>query len=141
MKTVMNAINIRRCFGLILAIFLMTGCSGGPSSTTVYSYSPPTSVDGRACVDECAQSKTVCSDQCTVADPECLAREQAQAKHDFEVYAQEQQVSGQSVSQSLAAFYHPERCEHSGCGCETNYKICHQLCGTRTEIHDPVAQQ
>jgi hypothetical protein len=124
-----------RCSGLILAVFLMVGCSG-TSSTTVYSYSPPTSVDGHACVDECQQSKAVCEQSCAVPNPECIAREQAKAKQEFN----EQQTYGQPA-QPLEAFYHPERCEHLGCDCETNYKVCYQLCGTRTEIHDPVAQQ
>ena len=139
MKIVMNSINIRRCCGLILAVLLMAGCAS--QSNTVYSYSPPTSPEGLACVDECNHSKAICSDQCAVAAPQCLAREQEQARHDFNKYAEEQTVSGQPVSQPLLSFYHPENCAHTGCGCEENYKVCYQLCGTRTEIHSPVVEQ
>lgn len=140
MKAVVNSINIRRCLGLALAIFLMVGCSANPSST-VYSYSAPTSPDGQACVDECTHSKVNCNEQCTVAAPQCLAQEQEKARYDFKKYAEVQSASGQPVSQPLLSFYHPENCAHSGCGCEANYKVCYQLCGTRTEMHSPVAEQ
>lgn len=137
MKIVVNAINVRRFCGVILAILLMAGCSSNKQET-IYSYSPPTSVDGRACVDECVQSKETCNNQCMVAAPQCLAHEEQDALHHYNQYVERQKTLGQPISRNLHSFYHPERCDHSGCGCESNYEVCHQLCGTRTEIHDPM---
>lgn len=137
MKRVVNLKNVRRCFGVILTILFMVGCSSGKQET-IYMYSPPTSVDGRACVDECQQSKVICNNQCNIASPQCLAHEQQKAQEHYNAYVGRQQTLGQSPSRSLQSFYHPERCEHSGCDCDANFDVCHQLCGTRTEIHDPM---
>lgn len=137
MKIVVNSMNVRRFCGMVFAVLLMVGCSSNKHET-VYMYSPPTSVDGRACVDECRQSKATCDNQCTVASPKCLAREQQDAQHHYNAYVERQKMLGQPLSRNLHSFYHPERCDHSGCGCETNFEVCHQLCGTRTEIHDAI---
>ncbi len=126
--------------GIALIVLFMVGCSSN-KSTTVYSYSAPTSPDGQVCVDECKESKNRCDTLCTVASPQCLAKEQQQARNDFSVYEHEQQAAGQPVTQSLLSFYHPEKCDHTGCGCEENYKVCYQLCGTRTEVHDAIAEE
>lgn len=137
MKTI---IKVGRFALLVLTFCLVTGC-GSNSATTVYSYSPPTSPDGGACVDECKQSTANCKKHCTTADPQCLAHAQQKARLDYQEYINTQNATGQLPSRPLVSFYHPEQCDGSGCGCQHEYEVCYQLCGTRTETHDDMASQ
>lgn len=124
---------------MVVALFIISGCTHSP--VTTYSYSPPTSADGRACVDECDQSKATCKNMCNIADPQCVANAQQKARVNYQNYVNQQTAAGQPVSQTLVSFYNPDQCAHSGCGCESEYKVCYQLCGTRTVIHDDLATQ
>jgi hypothetical protein len=92
-------------------------------------------------VDECKQSKAICYNQCTAPSAECVARQEQRAQRHYNQYMQTQQTLGQTASRSYQSFFHPEKCEHTGCGCAQNYDICYQLCGTRSEVHTSIATQ
>lgn len=129
--------NIKRLTLLLLLLMgLISGCSTGPS--TQYTYSAPTSADGKACVDECEQSKAICTRLCKKTDPECLANAKERAQLEFQQYVDEQAKMQSPVRKAVQSFYHPELCNHTGCGCESEYKVCYQLCGTRTESHNAI---
>lgn len=121
----------------VVLVFLLNGCSTG--STTVYRYSPPTSPDGRACVDECHQTKKMCKNLCQQEDPMCVNNEQARAKQQYQDYVAEKNAQGMPASRTIDSFYNGDICAHTGCGCDHEYEVCYQLCGTRTEIHDHLA--
>lgn len=127
-------------FALFTAVLgLMSACNNAPS--TVYSYSSPTTPDGRACVDECKQSLATCKQLCTAVDPQCVAEGHEKAREAYQDYLRGQNVTQELPTQTLASFYNPEECAHTGCGCESEYKVCYQLCGTRTEVHDSMASE
>lgn len=120
----------------LIMVLLFAGCSS--TSTTVYSYSPPTSPDGRICVDECKQSQNTCTQLCSKESPQCIYEAQQKAQKEHQAYATSQQMAGKPVSLTPESFYDDTHCAHTGCGCEHQYKICYQLCGTRTVVHDPL---
>lgn len=140
MRIMRTMTTIRRYALFILTVLIITGCANN-TATTTYSYSPPTTVDGRACVDECKQSRANCKNMCTTTAPQCVAYEQQKARVHFQEYVANQRSMGQPVSRTLLSFYHPEKCAHSGCDCDNDYQVCYQLCGTRTEVHDALASQ
>lgn len=117
-------------------IGIMSGCSSAP--TTVYNYSPPTSPDGRVCVDECQQAKNTCTQLCSKESPQCIYEAQQKAQKEQQAYAISQQMAGKPVSLTPESFYDDTHCAHTGCGCENQYKVCYQLCGTRTVVRDPL---
>ena len=118
-------------------IALMTSCA--PEQKTVYQYSPPTSPQGRACVDECKQAHNVCESLCVKESPQCIYEAQQKAQTAFHEYEMNQQAMGKPVSLTPESFYNDTQCAHTGCGCAQEYSICYQLCGTRTEIRAPRA--
>lgn len=122
---------------LILMLTLcFTGCSN--TSTIAYSYSPPTSPDGRVCVDECKQAKNTCTQLCSKESPQCIYEAQQKAQKEYQAYVEGQQMAGKPVSLTPDSFYNDTHCAHTGCGCEHQYDICYQLCGTRTVVRDPL---
>jgi len=86
-------INKIACCILLTASLALTGCVG-PEQTSEH-YSPPSSVDGQLCADECTKSKAHCMALCATPDPRY----------------------------------------HGGCGCEQEYHVCYQMCGTRTTTY------
>lgn len=139
MKTVKIMNQIGRYALFILAVFFISGCEKTQVST--YRYSPPTTIDGMACVDECKQSRRTCSNLCTMPDQQCLAQAQAKANYEYQQYVNEQTVAGQPISRTPASFYDEKQCKHAGCGCESEFEVCYQLCGTRTELKGPTAKE
>lgn len=126
-------------FFALLALSLMGFLSGCSSNSTMYTYSAPTSPDGKACVDECEQSKSICKAHCHKADPGCLENAKERAQLEFQQYVEQQAKMQAPVTKTAQSFYHPELCAHTGCGCESEYQVCYQLCGTRSESHHAIA--
>ncbi len=122
--------------GLMSLMTLMSGCS---STGTKYIYSPPTSVDGRVCVDECIQSKMTCLKHCNRTDPQCIENAEDKAHADYDAYVGQQSQLNLPLTKTLQSFHHLEQCKSTGCACESDYQVCYQLCGTRTEAHNAIA--
>lgn len=105
-------------------VFVLLGCA---HYQTNYAFKSPHSEEGQLCINECRTSKTVCQQQCLSQDPNCLRQVKAEARVEYDAYVGEH--AGQPIHRDFNAFYHPEKCAHSGCSCEVDYRACFELCG------------
>lgn len=112
---------------IIVTTLIMAGC--GPLYETSYSFAPPSTSQGKMCVLQCQQSKTLCQRLCTSDNSNCKLRARSDAQFQYEQYVSAQTAARQPVTKTLNDFYNPFQCLPKSCHCAADYRSCFQLCG------------
>ncbi len=109
------------CLGLIA---LLSAC--GPIYETQYSMIPPTSAQGRLCVSQCQQERSMCRQSCTMQEQTCRAEARSRAAYDYEAYVRRQTAEKQPIKKRVSDFENSYGCGNSSCHdrCESNYRDC-----------------
>lgn len=115
------------CLGLLA---LLSAC--GPIYDTQYSLIPPASVEGRRCVGQCQQNRTICRQSCTISQQACLNDARTRALYEYQAYVSRQTAEKQPIKKSVSDFERTYGCGTNSCEdrCEANYRDCFGgLCG------------
>ncbi len=115
------------CLGLLA---LLSAC--GPIYETQYSLIPPSSVEGRRCVGQCQQNRTICRQSCTISQQACVNDARTRALYEYQAYVARQTAEKKPVKKSVSDFEHSYGCSSNSCEdrCEANYRDCFGgLCG------------
>jgi len=115
------------CLGLLA---LLSAC--GPIYDTQYSLIPPASVEGRRCVGQCQQNRTICRQSCTISQQACLNDSRTRALYEYQAYVSRQTAEKQPIKKSVSDFERSYGCSANSCEdrCEANYRDCFGgLCG------------
>jgi len=112
-------------FAMISALAL-SGC--GPLYQTKYTYTPPTTWQGRQCVNRCINHKSQCQARCRIETQQCRSNAMEAARPQYRKYVRAQKRQGKAVVMSLSDFADTNSCNDS-CGCMTDYRQCYNNCG------------
>jgi hypothetical protein len=115
------------CLGLVA---LLSAC--GPIYETQYSMVPPTTSQGRLCVSQCQQERSLCRQTCSMSEQACRADARSRAAYEYESYVRRQTAEKKPIKKSVSDFEHSYGCSSNSCQdrCEANYRDCFGgLCG------------
>jgi len=120
---------------IVATVLALCGCA------TEYTYSPPTTAEGRACVARCQDTQMRCRvtqdrrrdsafEQCKVDS----AQKQSQCEHDSQIEYDACLRYAKTDADRNAC--HRQSCDQPGCYastnydlCDTDYRACYQNCG------------
>lgn len=120
-----------RLLSLCLGLLALLGACG-PIYDTQYSLIPPTSVEGRRCVGQCQQNRTICRQSCTIGQQACLNDARSRAMYEYQAYVNRQTREKKPIKRSVGSFENSYACGTNSCEdrCEANYRDCFGgLCG------------
>jgi hypothetical protein len=112
-------------FCLLFSVALLTSC--GPVYNTEYSYTPPKSLEGRSCINQCEYSKIQCEELENLRERECESR--AELEYDRcrrDIYNSKKREPKWSECSRSSCSTDEERCERL-------YRSCYQACGGRVD--------
>ncbi|MBS0359447.1 MAG: hypothetical protein JSS53_09275 [Proteobacteria bacterium] len=113
---------------VLLSLLALTACSTTPKKS--YSFEPPKSPQGQACVMQCQETKNVCDQFCDAEQQNCQTRAKDQAKFDYEQYVAARTREGKPADRQVTDFYLPNTCAADfTCQCEDDFRACFQMCG------------
>ena len=97
---------------LLATLFMATSCFGS-SYETRYAYGPPTTPEGRMCVNQCQQMSTMGKQN----------------------YVNAQQAKGLLINKTVDNFKRP--CYNNSCEqeCDQNFRFCFMNCGGQVREH------
>jgi hypothetical protein len=109
------------CFGILV---LLSAC--GPIYETQYSLIPPSSAEGRRCVSQCQQERTICRQSCTINKQACVNEARTRALYEYRAYVAKQTAEKQPIKKSVSDFENTYSCNNNSCEdrCESNYRDC-----------------
>jgi hypothetical protein len=120
-------------------LLLLADCSF-PAATD-YSYTPPESIGGRLCTDQCGQAKGYCRRSCDLDDRQCTKDVQSQALKDYDGYTRQQFNAGAPIEFRARDFERLAPCDDKKkqCvnDCESHYASCYKNCGGSVELKNP----
>ena len=123
---------INNLLGLLAVAVLLTACTSRPVYETVYSYQPPVGEQGKRCVSQCNQSKTLCKRLCNAESSDCVAQARLKAKKAYHSYLSEREARGLLADRTQDSFINSRAClSNRQCHCENDFKACVELCGGR----------
>lgn len=114
-----------RLLTLCLAVMaLLSAC--GPVYETQYSLIPPTSAEGRLCVNQCQQNRNFCRQNCGLNQQACVNEARSRALYDYQAYVNRQQAEKKPIKKSVSDFDRSYSCGNSSCEarCEADYRDC-----------------
>ncbi|MBP2228041.1 hypothetical protein J2847_001323 [Azospirillum agricola] len=115
------------CLGLLA---LLTAC--GPIYDTQYSLIPPTSIEGRNCVSQCQQNRSICRQTCTIGQQSCLNEARSRALYEYQAYVERQTAEKKPIKRSISSFENTYACGANSCEqrCDADYRDCFgSVCG------------
>ncbi|CAO3413354.1 agenet domain-containing protein [Azospirillum doebereinerae] len=109
------------CLGVLA---LLSAC--GPIYDTQYSLVPPTSVEGRRCVGQCQQNRTICRQSCSISQQSCLNEARNHAFYKYQDYVDHQREKKKPIKKSVHDFEDTYACNANSCEsrCEADYRDC-----------------
>jgi len=115
----------RRLLSLCLGLLALLGACG-PIYDTQYSLTPPTSAEGRLCVGQCQQNRTICRQGCTISQQACLSEARDRAFYEYQAYASQQRAEKKPIKRSVSSFENTYACSTNSCEarCEADYRDC-----------------
>lgn len=114
-----------RLLTLCLAVIaLLSAC--GPVYETQYSLIPPSSAEGRLCVNQCQQNRNFCRQNCGLNQQACVNEARSRALYEYQAYVNRQQAEKKPVKKSVSDFDRSYSCGNSSCEarCEADYRDC-----------------
>ncbi len=120
--------------GAILTL-LLHGC--GPYYNTTYSYSPPTSAEGKRCVNNCLRVLQGCSLQSEAELQNCEDRKRQQANTQYALYLAAQ-AAEKNHNKSIKTYdefvgYQVNTCRDLKTMCMNSYRECYTNCGGQVD--------
>ena len=113
---------------LVLVVVLLAGCESMRKPT--YTFQPPNSTQGKACIMQCEESRQMCGRVCSVEYTECKHHESDEARFRYQQYAAKQRAEGYSdFHRDIEDFYNTSQCKPTSCHCDDDYRACYQMCG------------
>lgn len=129
---------MRKIFGRLAILFglsaLLAAC--GPIYDTEYTYTPPTSARGQACVSSCQADQSGCNYQCRRETQDCENERNRIADREYERYARWRQQQGLPIERTRQSFMPTYSCPAEyQCRevCEAEYRACFTGCGGRID--------
>ncbi|MBP2302266.1 hypothetical protein [Azospirillum picis] len=116
----------------LAALALLSAC--GPVYETQYSLTPPASPEGRLCVSQCQQNRSLCRQNCGLAEQACVSDARARARYDYQAYVATRKAEKAPIKKSISDFDHSSSCGSSSCEarCDADYRDCFGgACGGR----------
>lgn len=110
---------------LSVALIGVTVASCGPIYNTTYTFSPPNSMQGRQCVNDCLAQKSHCSFRCQRDYEQCTFAAQDEAHHQYREW---QRHHHGDHSRYYNDFVDTSQCQQD-CGCDNDYRQCYANCG------------
>lgn len=123
----MNASGVIRIASALLLIALWS-CAG-PRYQTTYTYTPPESAEGRACVFQCENTKMQCDQLDQMRAANCQERaslEYQKCEENSRAEYERCRASGERVC--LQSYCGRPRCGSSG-QCQSQFHRCYETCG------------
>ena len=119
---------------LLATLFMATSCFGS-SYETRYAYGPPTTPEGRMCVNQCQQMSTMCKQNCKLNKQQCETNSLLQAQLEYQNYLNAQQAKGLLINKTVDNFKRP--CYNNSCEqeCDQNFRFCFMNCGGQVREH------
>ncbi|BAI71243.1 hypothetical protein AZL_006050 [Azospirillum sp. B510] len=114
-----------RLLTLCLAVMaLLSAC--GPIYETQYSLIPPTSAEGRLCVNQCQQNRNYCRQNCGMSQQACVNEARSRALYEYQAYVNRQQAEKKPIKKSVGDFDSSYSCGNSSCEarCDADYRDC-----------------
>ena len=114
-----------RLLSLCLAVMaLLSAC--GPVYETQYSLVPPSSAEGRLCVNQCQQNRNYCRQNCGMSQQACVNEARSRALYEYQAYVNRQQAEKKPIKKSVGDFDRSYSCGNSSCEarCESDYRDC-----------------
>ncbi|GLR80440.1 hypothetical protein HUE56_20730 [Azospirillum oryzae] len=114
-----------RLLTLCLAVMaLLSAC--GPVYETQYSLVPPSSAEGRLCVNQCQQNRNYCRQNCGMSQQACVNEARSRALYEYQSYVNRQQAEKKPIKKSVSDFDRSYSCGNSSCEarCEADYRDC-----------------
>ncbi len=120
---------MKKTIGILLgaACLLLWGC--GPVYETSYTYQSPKSMQGKRCVSQCRQSRTMCKRLCTSETENCKLRARDDASYRYREYVARQRIAHRPIERTPDSFYSAAHCSRKSCSCEEDYRACFEMCG------------
>ncbi len=125
-----NKLKLKEVF-YACVIFMLAGC--GARYQMVYTFFPPHSGGGQACVKQCERSKANCHALCEANDTDCEINAKDQAQREYERYVKQKKIEGAEIMRDLKSFYDPLQCSKTSCDCEEDFRACYQMCGGKVK--------
>jgi hypothetical protein len=114
-----------------MGLFLV-GC--GPVYETRYHYKAPKSMAGRRCVVSCQSNRLQCEANLQRRHDRCEAREDADARAEYQAYARQRRNNHLAVDKVVRDFKSSWRCSVAG-DCSSGYRECYRTCGGRVSAY------
>lgn len=117
---------------LIVVAALLSACSSSPTFKRMYhyTYTPPASSQGLACVRQCEQTMQGCERVCSPGAGACKTKAREEARLAYQEYTVEREAVGLPIKRSVDSFYDASACPvDKTCDCEQEYRACYRLCG------------
>jgi hypothetical protein len=106
---------IRKYISLILIIFL-TGCQ--------FEHLQEVNTCQSSCRATYEQCRPLCQDSC----PNCCGNSYSKAKHSYQRYVHEKDITGDPSINLLQSFDDHLKCNKNSCNCQADYILCKQAC-------------
>lgn len=119
-------------FLVSLLAAVLAGC--GPIYNTSYTYQAPAGIQGRQCIIQCQQAKTLCQSACSTRNYQCKSMSMQEARYSYREYKYRQRRRGEAIDRDLDDFYNPMGCGGS-CGCAPKFNDCYTMCGGQVLVH------
>jgi len=113
---------------LLTGLLALITAACGPSIETRYSYRPPSTSSGMACVQQCEQSRMYCQSSQQVAYQSCKADAMRRAEIEYRAYLRTLK-RGEKPSRSISSFDNSYQCGSREYECKSVYNDCYAGCG------------
>ena len=113
---------------------LLAAC--GPIYNTEYTFTPPSSARGQACVSSCEADKSGCSYSCRRQTQDCENEKSRIADREYNRYVRYRQQQGLPIERTRMSFEPSYSCPwESECTdvCEAEHRACFTGCGGRID--------
>ncbi len=129
---------MRKLFSHLAILFglTLTLAACGPIYDTEYTFMPPTSQRGQACVSSCEADQSGCTYQCRRRTQDCENERQRIADREYNRYVRWRQQQGLSLDRMRQSFLPSYTCPAEyECRdvCEAEHRACFTGCGGRIE--------
>ena len=122
---------MRAIFYVFSLIVVLGTAACGPVYETSYRFTPPPTVEGRACANQCLERKNTCMARCVSSEQSCREVQRLHAENAYLKYERERKAQGQPVKKTQDEFLNYGMCLNQDCTeqCKESHRICHSNCG------------
>lgn len=122
--------------GIAIACAAVSAC--GPRYKTTYELTPPQTAEGRQCVTQCQQTKSMCQNAGYDRYQRCRSEQRAYAERKFNEYRIQQLLLKKPITKTQRHFQGGYSCRVEQVyksGCEQDFVGCFSTCGGAVTPH------